>query len=409
MARRWRRDCCPVRRHTPGKATDEAFGRRRHPRIKVIGVAAPDQTVKPVDEIARLHQSRSCLLDDGGNRAIGAGQQLRAGRKRSGEGTCAGTSARSCGHLVAASPGRPFADDAQRAREPMAPQPPPEFSPVAAAGRPLGIEPIEPGLERTRARSERLGAAAPNDVAHHLARAAGAADDFPYRDAVLVQRQHRRISLGAATPAVMLKALRRRQDRRIDRALAECGADDAHLTTHRGQEGSARVFKEMPAICDLQSLGTTLRGRRAVAAAAIPGDDLDRRPRRKPCRDRGRLSIRQQIDHAPPLKVTDQRAVAMPLAPRPVVHPDDLRRFPRDHLPAPDGSQKRIFAHRQQQPACHPLPRASAKRPAEMLHQPVQPLSPPGESPGNRRLQTFRKDSDGRIPAPRTGSAAPRR
>ena len=70
----------------------------------------------------------------------------------------------------------------------------------------------------------------------------------------------------------------------------------------------------------------------------------------------------------------------------------------RNHRPAPDGAQKRILAHRQQQPACHPLSRASAERPAEMLHQPVQPLRPPGEAPGNRRLQPFREDPTGAFP-----------
>jgi integrase len=157
---------------------------------------------------ARLDQSRNGLLEDGRGRAIGARQQVRAGRKRSGDGTCARTTARAAGRLVAAAPGRPFADDAQRARKPLTAQPPPEFGPVAAAGRPLGVEPIEPRLERARARAELLGAAAPNDVAPHLARATGATEDLLYGDAVLVQRQHGRISLGAATPSLMLKALR---------------------------------------------------------------------------------------------------------------------------------------------------------------------------------------------------------
>src|SRR5690606_24345195 len=177
---------------------------------------------------------RNSLLDDGGDRAIGARQQVRAGRKRSGKGPCARTTARAAGRLVAAAPGGPFADDAQRARETLTPQPPPEFSAVAAAGRPLGVGSIEPGLERARAWSEWLGTAAPNDVPHHLARTTGATNDLLYGDAVLVQRQHCRISLGAAAPSRMLKALRRRQDRRIDRALTEGGADGAHLMAYRG-------------------------------------------------------------------------------------------------------------------------------------------------------------------------------
>src|SRR5690606_4285161 len=113
-----------------------------------------------------------------GDRAICARQQVRTGRKRAGEGARARTTARATGRLVAAAPGGPFADDAQRACEPLTPQPPPEFGPIAAAGRPLGIEPIEPGLKRARARSERLGAAAANDVPHHLARTTGATDNL---------------------------------------------------------------------------------------------------------------------------------------------------------------------------------------------------------------------------------------
>src|SRR5690606_25650841 len=132
-----------------------------------------------------------------------------------------------------------------------------------------------------------------------------------------------------------------------------------------------------PPICDLQRRRPTLCSRRPVTAAAISGDDLDRRPRRQPCRDRGRLPVRQKIDHAPPLQVADQRPVAVPLAPRPVVYADDLRRLLRRPRSTTNRAQKRILANRQQQPPRHPLPRASAKRPAEMLNEPVQPLRPP--------------------------------
>ena len=76
----------------------------------------------------------------------------------------------------------------------------------------------------------------------------------------------------------------------------------------------------------------------------------------------------------------------------------------RYRRPPTNGARKGILAHRQQQPACHPLSRASAKRPAEMLHQPVQPLGPPGEASGNRRLQPFREYPTGAFPlrAPET-------
>src|SRR5690606_4366947 len=108
-------DCHLISCHAPAEAADEALGCRFHPGLEVNGVAAPDQAVKPVNKIARLHQSRNSLLDDGGDRAIGARQQVRAGRKRAGKGPCARPTARAAGRLVAAAPGSPFADDAQRA------------------------------------------------------------------------------------------------------------------------------------------------------------------------------------------------------------------------------------------------------------------------------------------------------
>jgi hypothetical protein len=154
----------------------------------------------------------------------------------------------------------------------------------------------------------------------------------------------------------------------------------------------------MPPVCDLQRLRSPLFGGRAVTAAAIPGDDLDRRPRREPCRDRRRLPVRQKIDHPPPFRVADQRPVAMPFAPRPVVHADDLRRLLRRRRPPTNGAQKRILAHRQQQPPRHPLSGATAERPAEMPNQPVQPLRPPGEAPSNRRLHPFREDPTDAVP-----------
>ena len=54
--------------------------------------------------------------------------------------------------------------------------------------------------------------------------------------------------------------------------------------------------------------------------------DLDARPFGEPCRDRASIPVRQDVDDAVPLEITDDRPVAVALLPRPVIDADHPRR-----------------------------------------------------------------------------------
>jgi hypothetical protein len=67
----------------------------------------------------------------------------------------------------------------------------------------------------------------------------------------------------------------------------------------------------------------------AVPAAAIARDDTNAGPCRKPSFNGGGLAAGQNIDDAMPLKIADDRSIAMPALPRPVIDPNDMRRRAR--------------------------------------------------------------------------------
>lgn len=78
----------------------------------------------------------------------------------------------------------------------------------------------------------------------------------------------------------------------------------------------------MPAVGDLDRLWQRQRRDLAIAAATDTGEDGDLRMSEEPFLDGAAFAIRQEGDDVPPLQVAYQRAVALPLAERPVVNAD---------------------------------------------------------------------------------------
>lgn len=76
-----------------------------------------------------------------------------------------------------------------------------------------------------------------------------------------------------------------------------------------------------------------------VSAVSVTSDDFDLRMLTQPGSDRRRLAIRQQFDDGTPLKIADQRPIALSLAPGPVVDPDDARSQPM--VRTPDAAPRR--------------------------------------------------------------------
>ena len=105
-------------------------------------------------------------------------------------------------------------------------------------------------------------------------------------------------------------------------------------------EGLAEILQQMEAIGDLLRVRRAASGTIRVEIAAIPRDHADTGACVEPRRDRIGGALGEQIDHAMPCEVAEDRAVASPFLPRPVVHTNHL---------GPDGERERCRAHEAQQ------------------------------------------------------------
>lgn len=120
---------------------------------------------------------------------------------------------------------------------------------------------------------------------------------------------------------------------------------------HPGQ-GVAKVAQEVEAVRDLDSLGCAVPNAIGVGAGAVARDDLDAGMAVQPCPDRLRVAVRQHVDRTVALQIDDQRAVALPSAPRPIVDADDVWRRHRGQWRRSDQAQKRVAADRHGQARC---------------------------------------------------------
>ncbi|MBB2965254.1 hypothetical protein FHU13_005683, partial [Methylobacterium sp. R2-1] len=288
---------------------------------------------------------------------------------------------------MAPTAGRPLSNDAEAASEPAGAQASPEFGTVAAAGRPLVVEPGQVGLQAALARPEHVTGQAAQHVAHEPAAVAGRADDLPDRHALSRQRQYRLGSRRAPTVALVLQALGAGQLIGVDRGGAHRDSDGGHRLAHGIEEGGAAVLHQMPAVGDLDRRGQRPRRGLAVAAASVTCEDGDLGMGGEPCLDGAALAIRQEGDDAPPLQVADQRAVALPTAEGPIVDADHGQGLGRPLGAAAHGSQHRVPARRHHQSAGEALRRPATEREAEMMDDGLQPSCSSGVGGGEVRFE----------------------
>jgi hypothetical protein len=165
---------------------------------------------------------------------------------------------------------------------------------------------------------------------------------------------------------------------------------------HGIEKDPARVLHQVPAIGHLCRVGQRPGDGRAVAAAAVTGDNLDPGTIGQPGLDGGGLAVGKDINDPMPLEVADNRSVAMPALPRPVVDADNPRCRLRDHRPGANHPQQGVLAHRHQQPPGEALAGASAECEAEMMDDALQPRRPTGEGLHEWRRRTARRRSSSR-------------
>jgi hypothetical protein len=85
----------------------------------------------------------------------------------------------------------------------------------------------------------------------------------------------------------------------------------------------------MPPIRDLNGPRKRFARGFGIDTAAVPTHDLGARMRAQPPCDGVGIAVRQQVDHLALLKIAQDRAVAMPLLPCPVIDAKHARRCHR--------------------------------------------------------------------------------
>ena len=100
---------------------------------------------------------------------------------------------------------------------------------------------------------------------------------------------------------------------------------------HTAQRITA-VAQQMPPVGDLNGPRRSLAGSIGVGAGPIADDDLDRWMVLEPRGQGLGRTVGQQVDAAPALEITEDRAVALAFAPGPVIDAEDTRRERRLEL-----------------------------------------------------------------------------
>ena len=159
------------------------------------------------------------------------------------------------------------------------------------------------------------------------------------------------------------------------------------------------VSQQVPAVCDLQGLGSAEAGAAGVLGRAVPGHDLDAGPLHAPTGQRRRCAVGEKVDDAVAVQVHHDRAVAAALSHalrvpphrasldvgpgplRPVVDADvDGCRLVR-HRHGPDEPQNGGAARRHAQVLQEPRPTRAAADNADPPLRFGQPARAPSAGP----------------------------
>ncbi len=97
------------------------------------------------------------------------------------------------------------------------------------------------------------------------------------------------------------------------------------MTPYDVQEGRTSIFEKMPAVGNLDGLGSAFGRRVAVTTATIAADNLDLGMVLEPGRHRTDLTISQQVNDSVLFEIADNRSVPVATPPGKVIDADDLR------------------------------------------------------------------------------------
>lgn len=189
-----------------------------------------------------------------------------------------------------------------------------------------------------------------------------------------------------------MQSFRRCQQCRIQLGDADRPADRGYAPLDHRQEGRVGILQQVPAIGDLNGFWQGLRDGAAIDAVAVADDHFDLRMGTQPGFDRGRRAIRQQIDHPASFQIADQRAVALALAPGPVVDANYPRFRHAVTLVISKAAQERILADGQRKPPPERLRWTSAQCQREEADKSLQAGYSPPMGAGQAGIQSLGKD-----------------
>lgn len=126
--------------------------------------------------------------------------------------------------------------------------------------------------------------------------------------------------------------------------------------------------------------------------AAIACQDLDFWMLGQPGLNRRDLAIGQQRDDPPPLKITDDGAVAVVASEGPIINANHSQSFRARPASASHDPKQSIIADRQHQPLGKVGPWPAAQRQSEMMNDTLQPRRSPAAHGDNAVIEAFGKD-----------------
>jgi hypothetical protein len=145
-------------------------------------------------------------------------------------------------------------------------------------------------------------------------------------------------------------------------------------------DGLAQVLQQVPAIRNLLSLGGAGRRRLGVGRRTVPADHLDPGMGLEPSRHGIRSTVGEEVEDVPSFQVHDDRAVALSLAPRPIIDPHDPRRLCRFVRESLDPPEQRIGAGRDRRACGEAGAGLTAQGRADVRLRLAEPVG--GPSPG---------------------------
>ena len=156
------------------------------------------------------------------------------------------------------------------------------------------------------------------------------------------------------------------------------------MPLHRLKNRGAAILQQMPPVRDMDGIRRAAATAIGVAGATVAGDHLHAGVGLQPGCEAVRLAVGQQVNDGMAFQVNEDRAVALPSFPRPVVNPEHARcRGGRRRRATTDEAEQGGAAHGRADPLGQARASLAAERQADVVLQAAQARRPLGMWPGS--------------------------